>query len=90
MAKGGERASGNEQSGRTDRRVNFAVCLQPVQLVAFGAFLDLAKERHRFGFVAWFTWVVRREDHFNLDGDNVAFRLNQSYLFDSLARNTHD
>ena len=73
-------------SRSANRRVNFAMLLQPVQLVTLGAFLDLTKELHRFGFVAWLAGVVRRDDHFNLDGDDIPFGLNQPRPFDLLAQ----
>ena len=64
-------------SGRTNRRINFAMLFQPVQLVALGAFLHLPQELHRFGFIAWLAWVVRGDDHFNIDGDDILFGLNE-------------
>ena len=36
----------------------------------------LAQEFHGFGFVAWFTWVVSWDYHFNFDGDDIPFGLN--------------
>src|SRR5207249_853356 len=76
--------------GGADCCVNLAMLFQPAQLVALGAFLDFAKELHRFGFVAWLTRIVRRDDPFNLDRDDISFRLNQSRPFNALAGNPHD
>ena len=77
-------------SGRPNRGVKLAVLFQPTHLVALGAFLDFAKEFHRFRFVARFTRVIGGNDHLDLHGDNILFGLNESRPLDALAGNSHD
>jgi len=78
------------RSGGANGRINFAMLLQPNQVVALGAFLHFPKELHRFGFVAWFVWIVRRDDHFDIDGDDVPLGLNEPGPFNPRTCDPHD
>lgn len=63
--------------------------LQPGSVTLIGVFLNLAQQLNRFCFVARFTGIIGRDDHFYLDRDDVPFRLDQASAFDALTGNAH-
>jgi len=65
------------------------VLLEPGEIALFGAVLDFAQEVDGFRLVAGLGWVVRRDDHFDFDGDNISVGLNETLAFDAFAGNFH-
>ncbi len=63
--------------------------LQPSRVARLRTFGDFADELHGLGFVAGLARVVRRDDHLDLNGHDVATASNQPRRFDSLARDSH-
>lgn len=55
-----------------------------------GAFRDFFQEVDGLRFEAWLGWIVRRNDHLDIDGNNEPSVLNEPCLCDSLAWNSHD
>jgi hypothetical protein len=69
--------------------VNLALRGQPGHVSPPGVLLDLAKELNRFRLVAQLAPTIDRDDHLDLDRNDILRRLNQAGPLDSLSGNTH-
>jgi hypothetical protein len=71
------------------RLIDLAMSAQPFDIAVPRTILDLSQQLHGLGLVAWLARVLRRDDHFDLDGHDIAIGVYPPDSRDSLACNAH-
>src|SRR5437868_1559478 len=74
-------------SRRSRGRINLPMLPKPRDIASLGVFLDFSQQVDRLRFIAWLTRIIRRNDHFHLDGHNVLVRLDEPLPFHALSKN---
>jgi hypothetical protein len=88
-SKSQEGQNSSIDSGRIDSLVHFAMLLQPINVTAAGAFLNLADELDRLRLKARLGRIVHWEHHLNFDGNDITVSMNPPNTTDAFSRYSH-
>ena len=72
-----------------DELKQLSMLQEPPLVTAFRPFRNFLQELHRFGFIARFAGIIRRDDHFDIYSHNVPASLNQACSFEAFSGYSH-